>query len=128
MSEDMVAAGSVRRWWPDSTLMLRLDESTGEELVSLVPGIRYRAVGHELLRAEQHAALREAFVQLPPRCQQLITMLIDDPPVPYAAAEAVQRVQRVIQPAWGLRGTSSQGIAAMPSGPWYRLRRKSWRA
>ena len=43
MSEDMVAAGSVRRWWPDSTLMSRLDESTGEELVSLVPGVRCRA-------------------------------------------------------------------------------------
>ena len=43
MSEEMVAAGGARRSWPDSTLMSRLDESAGEELVSLVPGIRYRA-------------------------------------------------------------------------------------
>jgi CRP/FNR family transcriptional regulator, cyclic AMP receptor protein len=43
MSEETVAAGSRGRSWPDSTLMSRLDERTGEELVSLVPGIRYRA-------------------------------------------------------------------------------------
>ena len=38
----------------------------------------------ELLRAERHAALREAFSQLPHDCQRLIAMLIQDPPVPYA--------------------------------------------
>jgi RNA polymerase sigma factor (sigma-70 family) len=38
----------------------------------------------ELLQAERHAALREAFTYLPPSCQQLIGMLIRDPPVPYA--------------------------------------------
>ena len=37
-----------------------------------------------LLAAERHAALREAFTHLPPRDQQLITLLIEDPPVPYA--------------------------------------------
>jgi hypothetical protein len=42
MSEEMVAAGGHRRWWPDGTMMARLDERTGVELVSLVPGIRYR--------------------------------------------------------------------------------------
>ena len=43
MSEETVAAGSRGRCWPVSTLMSRLDERTGGELVSLVPGIRYRA-------------------------------------------------------------------------------------
>jgi RNA polymerase sigma factor (sigma-70 family) len=38
----------------------------------------------ELLAAERHAALREAFTRLPPCCQQLISMLTEDPPVPYA--------------------------------------------
>jgi RNA polymerase sigma factor (sigma-70 family) len=38
----------------------------------------------ELLAAERHAALREAFTHLPPEGQQLIAMLIADPPVPYA--------------------------------------------
>jgi RNA polymerase sigma factor (sigma-70 family) len=38
----------------------------------------------QLLAAERHAALREAFARLPPCCQRLITLLIQDPPVPYA--------------------------------------------
>jgi RNA polymerase sigma factor (sigma-70 family) len=42
----------------------------------------------ELLQAERHAALREAFTDLPPSCQQLIAMLIQDPRVPYAQISA----------------------------------------
>jgi RNA polymerase sigma factor (sigma-70 family) len=42
----------------------------------------------ELLTAERHAALREALTRLPPCCQQLISMLIEDPPVPYAQISA----------------------------------------
>jgi DNA-directed RNA polymerase specialized sigma24 family protein len=42
----------------------------------------------ELLTAERHAALREAFEDLPPRCQQLIALLTADPPVPYAEISA----------------------------------------
>jgi DNA-directed RNA polymerase specialized sigma24 family protein len=42
----------------------------------------------ELLAAERHAALREALTRLPPCCQQLIGMLIQDPPVPYAQISA----------------------------------------
>ena len=42
----------------------------------------------ELLAAETHAALREAFGQLPPRCQQLITLLTEDPPMPYTEISA----------------------------------------
>ena len=42
----------------------------------------------ELLRAEIRAALREAFTQLPPHGQQLIALLIQDPPVPYAEISA----------------------------------------
>jgi RNA polymerase sigma factor (sigma-70 family) len=37
----------------------------------------------ELLLAERHAALREAFTRLPPSYQRLIALLIEDPPVPY---------------------------------------------
>ena len=43
---------------------------------------------HELLMAERNAALREAFTDLPPDCQQLIAMLIQDPPVPHAEISA----------------------------------------
>jgi RNA polymerase sigma factor (sigma-70 family) len=43
----------------------------------------------ELLRAERHAALREALADLPPPCQRLITLLAEDPPVPYAQISAL---------------------------------------
>ena len=38
----------------------------------------------ELLVTEAHTALREAFLHLPPRCQQLIALLTEDPPLSYA--------------------------------------------
>jgi RNA polymerase sigma factor (sigma-70 family) len=49
------------------------------------PGEPAQMAERELLAAERHAALREAFAHLPPHCQQLIAMLIQDPPVPDAA-------------------------------------------
>ena len=42
----------------------------------------------ELLRAGRHAALREACTRLPPRCQQLLALLIHDPPLPHAQISA----------------------------------------
>ena len=42
----------------------------------------------ELLATERHAALREAFDQLPPNGKQLISLLIADPPLPYADISA----------------------------------------
>ncbi len=42
----------------------------------------------ELLAAERHAALRGALSELPPFCQQLIALLIEDPPVPYVEISA----------------------------------------
>ncbi len=42
----------------------------------------------ELLVAERHAALREAFRDLPPCGQRLILLLIEDPAVPYAEISA----------------------------------------
>ena len=38
----------------------------------------------ELLAAERHAALREAFTRLPPACQRLLALLVEDPPLSYA--------------------------------------------
>ncbi|HEX9353507.1 MAG TPA: sigma-70 family RNA polymerase sigma factor [Streptosporangiaceae bacterium] len=43
----------------------------------------------ELALADRNAALREAFTHLPPRRQQLITMLTQDPPMPYAKISAM---------------------------------------
>ena len=53
-----------------------------------VPDERAGTVEQDLLVAERHAALREAFADLPPDDQQLIALLIADPPVPYAQISA----------------------------------------
>lgn len=53
MSQETVATGGGRRYWPDGTLMSRLDEHTGAELISLVPGIRY-PVGSVLISQGAH--------------------------------------------------------------------------
>jgi RNA polymerase sigma factor (sigma-70 family) len=53
-----------------------------------VPDEQAPTVEQELLAAERHAALREAFAQLAPRDQQLIAILIADPPVPYTEISA----------------------------------------
>ena len=49
-----------------------------------VPDQQAKTIEQGLLMGERHAALREAFAHLPPCCQQLIALLIEDPPVPYA--------------------------------------------
>ncbi len=42
----------------------------------------------ELLTAERHAALREAFGRLPPGCRRLLALLLADPPMPYTEISA----------------------------------------
>ena len=54
----------------------------------IIPDERAGAVEQELLAAERHAALREAFTCLPPEGQRLISMLVADPPVAYAEISA----------------------------------------
>jgi RNA polymerase sigma factor (sigma-70 family) len=46
------------------------------------------AADQELLAAERHAALREAFACLSPSRQQLMAILIEDPPVSYTEISA----------------------------------------
>jgi len=53
-----------------------------------IPDSQSGTAEQELLIAERHAALREAFTDLPPRWQQLLALLIEDPPVPYAQISA----------------------------------------
>ena len=53
-----------------------------------IPDKQAGAADQELLAAERHAALREAFTDLPPGGQQLIALLIADPPLPYAEISA----------------------------------------
>jgi RNA polymerase sigma factor (sigma-70 family) len=53
-----------------------------------IPDEQARTAEEELLVAERHAALREAFRDLPPAGQRLILLLMEDPPVPYAEISA----------------------------------------
>ena len=53
-----------------------------------LPNEQFLAAEDELLMAERHAALREAFADLSPGCQQLIALLAADPPLPYAEISA----------------------------------------
>jgi RNA polymerase sigma factor (sigma-70 family) len=46
-------------------------------------------VEEEIMLAERNAALRAAFAELPPRCRQLLSMLLSDPPQSYAQISAV---------------------------------------
>jgi DNA-directed RNA polymerase specialized sigma24 family protein len=56
--------------------------------VESLPDDRASLGDQGLLAAERHAALREAFDQLPPNGKQLISLLIADPPLPYADISA----------------------------------------
>ena len=49
-----------------------------------LPDNQAAAAEQELLAAERQAALREAFLDLPPCGQRLIAQLLEDPPVSYA--------------------------------------------
>ena len=54
-----------------------------------IPDEQAVSAEEEVLLAERHAALLEAFAHLPPRWQQLLALLSQDPPVPYAQISAI---------------------------------------
>jgi len=56
--------------------------------VETLPDEQAGMAEQELLAAERHAALREALQDLPLTGQQLILLLIEDPPVPYSEISA----------------------------------------
>ena len=64
-------AGTSRAWEPISA-------------TDNIPDTQTATAEQELLAAERHAALREAFTRLPAGCQRLLALLIQDPPLPYA--------------------------------------------
>lgn len=49
-------------------------------------------IEQEILAAERNASLRLALRELPPRCQQLLAMLISDPPYSYAEISAALQI------------------------------------
>ena len=58
-------------------------QAAGQLLDESIPDKQTTTAEQELLAAERHAALHEAFTCLSPCRQQLMAMLIEDPPVPY---------------------------------------------
>ncbi len=72
----------------------RNQHALGHEMdVEGIPDEQTGMAEHELLLAERHAALREAFTRLLPACQLLIALLLEDPPVPYAEISARLGIQ-----------------------------------
>jgi RNA polymerase sigma factor (sigma-70 family) len=63
-------------------------ERLGTGLDDTVLFVDDAVIDEEILMAERNAALRAAFAQLPPHCQQLLSMLIGDPPRSYAEIHA----------------------------------------
>src|SRR5215475_2160065 len=62
----------------------RKSERLGTELDEAAQFVADTVVDEEILAAERNTALRAAFAELPPRCQQLLSMLLSDPPHSYA--------------------------------------------
>jgi RNA polymerase sigma factor (sigma-70 family) len=56
--------------------------------VEAIADERFMTAEQELLAAERHAALREAFATLPPSDQRLVALLLEEPPVPYTEISA----------------------------------------
>jgi RNA polymerase sigma factor (sigma-70 family) len=80
--------------------------------VEYVPGDQSQTPEDELLIAERHAALREAFNGLPPRCQQLLALLIEDPPASYSQISA-----RLGIPLGSIGPTRSRCLARLREHP-----------
>ena len=70
------------------------------------------AAEQEVLAAERHAALREAYTHLPPDCQRLVAMLTADPPPPYAEISA-----RLAMPVGSIGPTRSRCLDRMRRYP-----------
>jgi RNA polymerase sigma factor (sigma-70 family) len=65
-----------------------------------------------LIREERRAVLRAAFVELPPRCQELLGMLMRDPPVPY---EEISR--RLTIPIGSIGPTRARCLSRLRESP-----------
>jgi RNA polymerase sigma factor (sigma-70 family) len=63
-------------------------QAAGQLLDENIPDKQITTAEQELLAAECHVALLDAFTCLSPSRQQLMAMLIEDPPVPYTEISA----------------------------------------
>ena len=59
----------------------------------LTPALDDAEIEQEIVLAERNAALRAAFAELPPRCRQLLSMLLADPPQSYAQISVILEIR-----------------------------------
>ncbi|MFI5064270.1 MAG: RNA polymerase sigma factor [Streptosporangiales bacterium] len=59
----------------------------------LPPGTDDAMIEQGIMEAERNAALRAALAELPPHCRQLLSMLISDPPHPYAQISTLLQIR-----------------------------------
>jgi RNA polymerase sigma factor (sigma-70 family) len=69
-------------------------------------------IDEDLLRLERQQVLREAFAQLPARCQSLLSLLVADPPVPYAEIS-----ERLDIPVGGIGPTRARCLDKLRTAP-----------
>lgn len=81
-------ATTTRRECSRVVYATRGSQAAGPLLDENIPDKHTGTADQELLAAERHAALREAFSCLSPSRQQLMAMLTEDPPVPYTEISA----------------------------------------
>ena len=81
-------ATTTRRECSRVVYATRGSQAAGHLLNESIPDKHTGTADQELLAAERHAALREAFTCLSPSCQQLMAILTEDPPVPYTEISA----------------------------------------
>src|SRR6516165_7414350 len=67
-------------------------ERLGTRLDEALQFVDDTAIDQEILIAERNAALRAAFAELPPRCRQLLRMLMADPAYSYAEISATLHI------------------------------------
>jgi RNA polymerase sigma factor (sigma-70 family) len=70
------------------------------------------APDEELLRAERQQALREGFAQLPPRCQELLSLLTADPPASYR-----EIAERLGMPVGSIGPTQARCLRRLRNSP-----------
>ena len=85
-------ATTTRRECLRAVTAARKSEQRGTRLDDTLHVADDTVIDEEILMAERNAALRAAFAGLPARCQQLVGMLISDPPYSYAQISAALQI------------------------------------
>jgi RNA polymerase sigma factor (sigma-70 family) len=81
-------ATTTRRECLRVAMAARRSEQQGTRLDDALQFVDATVIDEEILAAERNAALRAALAELPPRCRQLLGMLVSDPPHSYAEISA----------------------------------------